>query len=141
MVPSGEVVSMNVLNKKVQVYYNLHKKCLSVRKRGIVIDHVDSIILKDATFHIQHAGRKKVLREKRKNVHAYVSGKFKESFWHTQAPDYVWIAKQRITYNPYKHKSFVDKETLKPITGAEVVHISDKRITAGEFDQKKRGMY
>ena len=126
---------------RVQVYYNLHKKCLSIRYKGKVIEHAREVTLTDAKFHVHPAGRERVLREKRKNVHAYVSGKFKESFWHTQAPDYVWIAKQRITYNPYKHKSFVDKETLKPITGAEVVHISDKRITAGEFDQKKRGMY
>ena len=126
---------------RVQVYYNLHKKCLSIRYKGKVIEHAREVTLTDARFHVQPAGRERVLREKKKNVHAYVSGKLKESFWFTQAPAYVWTAKQRITYNPYKHKSFVDKKTLKPITSAQVVHISDKRITAGEFDQKKRGMY
>ena len=126
---------------RVQVYYNLHKKCLSIRYKGKVIEHAREVTLTDAKFHVQPAGRERVLREKRKNVHAYVSGKLKESFWHTQAPAYVWTAKQRITYNPYKHKNFVDKKTLKPITSAQVVHISDKQITAGEFDQKKRGMY
>ena len=89
---------MNVLNKNVEVYYNLHKKCLSVRKRGLVIAHVRSILLKNAEFVVQPAGRKRVLTEKRKNVHAYVRG------------ERVAVASfdgksERITYNPYKKKN------------------------------------
>ena len=126
---------------RVQVYYNLHKKCLSVRHKGKVIEHAQEVTLIDARFHVQQAGRERVLKEKRKNVHAYVSGKLKETFWFTQAPKYIWTAKQHVTYNPYKYKNFVNKKTLKPVASAEVVHISGKRITAGEFDQKKRGMW
>ena len=126
---------------RVQVYYNLHKKCLSVRHKGKVIEHAQEVTLTDARFHVQQAGRERVLKQKRKNVHAYISGKLKETFWFIQAPKYIWTAKQHVTYNPYKHKSFVNKKTLKPVASAEVVHISGKRITAGEFDQKKRGMW
>ena len=126
---------------RVQVYYNLHKKCLSVRHKGKVIEHAQEVTLTDARFHVQQAGRERVLKQKRKNVHAYVSGKLKETFWFTQAPKYTWTAKQRVTYNPYKYKNFVNKKTLKPVASAEVVHISGKRITAGEFDRKKRGMW
>jgi len=126
---------------RVQVYYNLHKKCLSVRHKGKVIEHAQEVTLTDARFHVQQAGRERVLKEKRKNVHAYVSGKLKETFWFTQAPKYIWTAKQSVTYNPYKYKNFVNKKTLEPVTSAEVVHISGKRITTGEFDQKKRGMW
>ena len=123
---------------RVQVYYNLHKKCLSIRHKGKVIEHAQEVTLTDARFHVQQAGRERVLKQKRKNVHAYVSGKLKESFWFTQSPSYTWIAKQRVTYNPYKYKNFVDKKTLEPVTSAEVVHISGKRITAGDFDWNKR---
>ena len=126
---------------RVQVYYNLHKKCLSVRHKGKVIEHAQEDTLIDARFHVQQAGRERVLKQKRKNVHAYISGKLKETFWFTQAPKYIWTAKQHVTYNPYKYKNFVNKKTLKPVASAEVVHISGKRITAGEFDQKKRGMW
>ena len=69
---------------RVQVYYNLHKKCLSIRYKGKVIEHAREVTLTDARFHVQPAGRARVLREKKKNVHAYVSGKLKESFWFTQ---------------------------------------------------------
>ena len=126
---------------RVQVYYNLHKKCLSVRHKGKVIEHAQEVTLTDARFHVQQAGRERVLKQKRKNVHAYISGKLKETFWFTQAPKYIWTAKQSVTYNPYKYKNFVNKKTLEPVTSAEVVHISGKRITAGEFDQKNRGMW
>ena len=123
---------------RVQVYYNLHKKCLSIRHKGKVIEHAQEVTLTDARFHVQQAGRERVLKQKRKNVHAYISGKLKESFWFIQAPKYIWTAKQRVTYNPYKYKNFVDKETLEPVASAEVVHISGKRITAGDFDWSKR---
>ena len=126
---------------RVQVYYNLHKKCLSIRYKGKVIEHAREVTLTDAKFHVSEKGRQRVLKEKRKNVHAYVSGKLKETFWFTQAPKYVWTAKQRVTYNPYKHKSFVDKLTLEPIANAEVVHIQDRLITAGDFDWNRRGMW
>ena len=126
---------------RVQVYYNLHKKCLSIRHKGKVIEHAQEVTLTDARFHVQQAGRERVLKQKRKNVHAYISGKLEETFWFTQAPKYIWTAKQHVTYNPYKYKNFVNKKTLKPVASAEVVHISGKRITAGEFDQKKRGMW
>ena len=123
---------------RVQVYYNLHKKCLSIRYKGKVIEHAREVTLTDAKFHVQPAGRARVLREKKKNVHAYVSGKLKESFWFTQAPAYVWTAEKRVTYNPYKNKTFVDQSNNEIVTSAEVVHIADKVITAGQFDQKNR---
>ncbi len=122
---------------RVQVYYNLHKKCLSIRYKGKVIGHPCEVTLTDARFHVQPAGRARVLREKKKNVHAYVSGKLKESFWHTQSPAYVWTTKRRVIYNPYKNKTFVDKSNNETVTNAEVVHIAGKVITAGQFDQKK----
>jgi len=112
---------MNVLNKNVEVYYNLHKKCLSVRRRGIVIDHVNSILLKNARFVVQPAGRKRVLKEKRKNVHAFVRG------------ERVAVASfdgksERITYNPYKYKSFVSVETGKPVYKKDIVSIDGRNI-------------
>jgi len=112
-----------VLNKDVEVYYNLHKKCLSVRRKGIVIDHVNSILLKNARFVVQPAGRKRVLKEKRKNVHAFVRG------------ERVAVASfdgrsERITYNPYKYKSFVSIETGKPVFKKDIVSIDGRNILA-----------
>ena len=119
---------------KVQVYYNLNKKCLSVRHKGKVIKHCDTLVLTDADFRVQPAGRAKVLREKRKNVHAYISGTLSGKDLSHIHKGKVWESKRHVVYNPYKYKTFVDKSTLEPITKAEVVHIMGKTITTGDYN-------
>ena len=94
--------SMIDLSKRVYVYFNLHKKVWSVRQSGKVVQHTKSIILKDCRFLVGKAGREKVLREKKKNVHAGVSGYVVDSI-----PDEVYGSCGHLTYNPYKHKGFV----------------------------------
>ena len=61
-------------DKPVEVYRNLHKKCWSVRQRGKVKLHTDYICLKDVEFKVSQKGRERVLREQRKNVHAFIKG-------------------------------------------------------------------
>jgi len=87
---------------KVFVYFNLHKKCWSVRSvsTGRVIDHTYHVVLKDPLFKVSPAGRKRVLAERKKNVHAGVQGELAPNFRGT----HVW---NRVTYNPYKYESFV----------------------------------
>lgn len=66
---------------KVFVYFNLHKKVFSVRamegeNKGRVIAHTTTVELRDAVFKVSQAGRERVLKEKRKNVHAGVQGQW-----------------------------------------------------------------
>jgi len=109
---------------RVQIYYNLHKKCLSVRHKGKVIKHADSVLLEDVKFRVQPAGRAKVLREKRKNVHAYLSGELAEGV----SKDTEWLPK-RVSYNPYKYETFVDRAG-NPVFEAETVLVKGKEIFA-----------
>lgn len=106
---------------QVQVYRNLHRKCWSVRYNGRVISHVDSVDLKGAKLVVQPAGRKKVLRENRKNVHAYIQGTI------TLLSDdrFNNIPKQKITYNPYKYDSFVLVDTEEPIRYADNIRLTE----------------
>ena len=60
--------------KRVQVYYNIRRGDYSVRQSGRVIDHVDTIILRDCRFNVAPAGRDKVRATGVKNVHATVTG-------------------------------------------------------------------
>lgn len=69
------------LNSKhhVEVYRNLNNpkgetKFYSVRQNGLVIGHTCDMMLKNISFHISEAGRERVIREGRKNVHAYIKG-------------------------------------------------------------------
>lgn len=115
---------------KVDVYYNLHKKCLSVRHKGKVIRHCDSVIIEGAKFIVSQRGRERVLKEKRKNVHAYVRGELKEDI-DMEYPDHLGT---RVFYDPYKYDSFVLSDKT-PVTGAKRVEIHDNRVYAWDLNK------
>ena len=98
---------------KVRVYRNLHKQCLSVlhrTKRGWRLwKHVDGIELENVKFKVSQAGRKRVLRKKRKNVHAFVEGIDVGSCGYN-AQDLI-INLRHVKYNPYIAGYFYDIET------------------------------
>ena len=94
------------VSKPVEVYRNLHKKCWSIRQGGKVKVHTSYLCLKDAKFVVQPAGREKVLREKKKNVHAFVKGYLiSASESNRLTEDIEWTC-DAVTYNPYKHPHF-----------------------------------
>ena len=109
---------------KADVYYNLHKHCLSVRHKGLVVNHTDKIALENVKFVVSQAGRERVLKEQRKNVHAVVRGEIRKmSFADCHAPGHV------VKYNPYKYNSFVTEDET-PVKGARKVAIFGKKIVA-----------
>jgi hypothetical protein len=67
---------MRLTDKSVYVYFQWHKKLWSVRSRktGRVLYHAAVVLLYDCEFKVSKAGRKRVLKEKRKNVHAGIAG-------------------------------------------------------------------
>ena len=91
-------------SKRVYVYRNLHRNCFSVRQSGKVIEHTNLIMLKNCRFLVSGAGRKRVLSEQRKNVHAGISG-----YVVSQVPN-VPEDCCYVSYNPYDNKSFVTED-------------------------------
>lgn len=94
---------------KVFVYRNLHKDCWSIKalegmNRGHVIAHAKKVTLWNCRFKVSEAGRQRVIKEQRKNVHAGVVGYVDDSLanW-----DVVGNTSIPVTYNPYKYDSFV----------------------------------
>jgi len=115
---------------RVYVYFNLHRKCFSVKAlegehKGRVVHHTDSLYLLDVTFKVSQKGRERVLRTKRKNVHAGVVGTFVTTF---QVADPV-DSGQPVTYNPYLYTSFVRADTLTPVYTAGAVYLRGRTIT------------
>jgi hypothetical protein len=108
--------------QKVKVYFNLHKMVFSVQdaKTGLVIGHTPVIRLENVEFKVSEAGRQRVLREKKKNVHAFVVGYY--------VGDYEGDEKANAYYDPYKYDSFVDKETEKPLRKAKSVTCINKQL-------------
>ena len=93
---------------------------------GPVIGYDTDIHLKDVIFKVQKGGQSRVRKEMRKNVHAGVVGKIKDS-----GGDYDTTGWTLVTYNPYQHDSFVEYETGEPIYNAkEVVMKNEKEVWA-----------
>jgi hypothetical protein len=111
---------------RVFVYFNLHKKCFSIKAlegamKGKVIAHRDTVILTSCKLLVSEAGRQRVLREKRKNVHAGVSGTWLENGHEDKDFEQMSMFWDAVTYNPYKYSSFVLKASEKPVGLAQVV--------------------
>ena len=117
-------MAKRLTDNSVFVYFNLHKKLFSVRSRktGKVIGHYHNVNLADAEFRVGQAGRAKVLREKKKNVHAGVAGEMVNDYHRDENGNYT-LDTTKVTYNPYKYDSFVACDTERRVKSAKFVTI------------------
>jgi len=112
----------------VFIHRNLHRppyySIKAGRSGGPVIGYDTDIWLEDVTFKVQPGGRDRTRKEMRKNVHAGVVGKIKDSGGNYNTNGWVLV-----TYNPYQNDSFVEYETGEPIYDAkEVVLKNEKEV-------------
>ena len=128
----NDINNMPLSAVKVDVYKNLHKNTRSIRSRttGRVITHSDSVLVKNAKFVVQPAGRKKVLQEQRKNVHAFVRGVIEPL---PRVTTFETPCDVQVKYNPYHADHFYEVETEKVVTEAPIVVLDAK----GAWIQKK----
>ena len=106
---------------RVEVYYNLHKHVFSVRHKGRVIAWTNVVAIENPEYVVRQSGRQRVLKEGRKNVHAFVRGDMLDhnNINHDFITYNLSLVGDRVTYNPYKYKSFVYKDSEKPIHRSE----------------------
>ena len=116
------------MKKPVRVYRNLRKDCLSVLHRTDkgwrLWKHVQQIELMNVKFKVSQAGRERVLREKRKNVHAFVEGNY-----HGET-DVTSSNPRFIKYNPYISGHFVDQQSKEKVSQAAWAWVTKKGIMA-----------
>ena len=93
--------------KKIKVYRNLHTGTMSVQQGGLVVGHCDEILINGAEFVVNESGRQRVIKEKRKNVHAFVVGFLFSGELGGRTTD----GGTPVSYNPYKMGTFYVRET------------------------------
>ena len=103
---------------KYYIYRNLRTGGFSVKRRGRVVDRQQSLNAQDVTFKVNEIGRERVIKEKQKNVHAYVVCD-KYYLYSRQKVDKLRV----ITYNPYAANFFMCNG--HPIADAEEVVFRD----------------
>ena len=107
---------------RVRCYFNLHKRLFSVQtktdKGWRVWRHLDDVCLTNVVFKVSEAGRQRVIREHKKNVHAFIEGDLHGNCGFNPSGE-----SHEITYNPYKHPQFYSKNenSYLPITKAKAI--------------------
>jgi hypothetical protein len=110
------------LGRTVRVYRNLNRNCMSVvdNSSKLVIAHTSFVLLDNPVFKVSEAGRQRVLRTGRRNVHAWAVGEISEMPSNLTASTAL-----RLSYNPYRDSSFMatnlhDPENIVPIYHARI---------------------
>lgn len=108
----GNVVRTCQQLMKVRVYRNLNKPeyysilAMEGVDKGKVIAYAKSVLLENVTFRVSEASRQRVLKDQRRNVHAFCEGIIVDASNTVQnVPSDALI----VTYNPYRGGSFYRK--------------------------------
>lgn len=112
----------------VRVFKNLKHGCYSIMQRGVVRASAKQVRLSDVEFRVRETGRQRMLREKRKNVHAFAVGKLVDYVHPEDSRDIDPIAGRGAFYDPYRFPSFVDRETNAPVTTVSVAHFDEDGV-------------
>ena len=96
-----------------EIYYNLNKHVFSIRAKKTV-SYARMVLVDNPKFVVRQGGRNAVLRDRQKNVHAFIKGVMQEL---ASAPNTDGLRK--VSYNPYKHGFFYDVHTDEPIYDAK----------------------
>ena len=123
----SKILADSLLGQRVMVYYNLHKHTFSIQKNGIVVAHADFIKLKNVEFRVRQGGKEKVRQEKSKNVHAFVIGDLVEFCKYPCDNIPEEPTGSVVTYNPYKHDSFVYRDNQSPVYNANEVDMINSK--------------
>ena len=124
--------------KKTYIYWNLHKLTFSIMQNQKVVGHSNQLYLSDVEFRVRERGRQKVLKDKVKNVHAFVVGRI---FFCPEADSYpmndpldeekldMWT--HRVSYNPYKGSHFIARALQvtrwNPVSHASMVGLTNHK--------------
>lgn len=91
---------------------------ISLKVPGWAIDYVSYVEMRDVEFKVHEAGRQRCIRENVRNVHAWVVGDVRHQEYGPNSP--TWESNpdrwRKAVYDPFKGGTFVDAETLHPIT-------------------------
>lgn len=127
----------NVLpGQRVEVYRNLKFKdriVYSIRdaKSGLVLGHATDLLLTNkCKFVVKEVGRQRVLKEKKKNVHAWIEGSF--GIIHA-GDDKIFGDGTPVRYNPYTNSHFEMSDCGEPIVGANLVFIKEGLVSASSI--------
>lgn len=115
------------MSAKYYTYRNLnYDSHFSTKYRGVVINYLEFSVIEHGKFKVSDAGRERCLREKKRNVHAFiVSSDEPKVVCKSDIPAIDTLAE--VKYNPYRASGFVNTATGETIQSARNIYLIDGR--------------
>lgn len=113
---------------KVDVYWNSHKRCYSVRHKGKVIYHWPFLLMKDVEFVVQPAGYRYFQETGKKVVHAFVRGTLAD--WQKETARHLRKRGEVVKYNPRRFDRFTtcDQGRWLPVYQSCLAYLASNKI-------------
>lgn len=116
------------LDKPVRVFRNWKHDCYTIMQDGRPRASARQLRLSDVEFRVRESGRQRMLRSRRKNVHAYAIGRLLDFVHPDDDRNLEAMSGRGVYYNPYEFSSFVDGETRSPVTFVRTAHFDEHGV-------------
>lgn len=114
------------IGQTIRIYRNLNNGTMSIQckeaGRWLVVGHVTDCVVSGVTFKVSGSGRQRVIRDRRKNVHAWGEGVLVAQF----APEIDCPID--LAYNPYTNETFVERGSQNPITRCQSLVVRNNLV-------------
>lgn len=115
-------------DKPVRVFKNWKHGCYSIMQNGIVRASARQVRLTDVEFRVRESGRQRMVREQRRNIHAFAVGRLCDYVHPSETRALEDLGGRGVFYNPYQFDSFVDRETEAPVTAASIAQFDERGV-------------
>jgi len=115
-------------NLPVRVFMNLKYGCYSIMQKGVIRASAKQVRLEHVTFRVREAGRLRMLREQRRNVHAFAVGRLLDYVHPSEARELESMSGRGVYYNPHEAGAFLDCDTRTPVPSAGLVQFNEHGV-------------
>ncbi len=116
-------------SKPVRVFKNWKYHCYTIMQDGRLLASAKQVRLSTVEFRVRESGRQRMLRLKRKNVHAFAIGHLLDFVHPDDSRELTPMAGRAVFYDPIRFSSFVDGETEAPVLAADTAQFDETGVT------------
>ena len=113
------------LDRPVRVFKNWKLGCWSIFQDGRLRASARQVLLTDVEFLVRESGRQRMLREGRRNVHAYAVGRLLEHVHPEDGRELPALAGREVFYDPRRYASFVERDGGAAVAGAALAQFDE----------------
>ncbi|MDH3413978.1 MAG: hypothetical protein OEM98_16040 [Gammaproteobacteria bacterium] len=114
--------------KPVRVFKNWKLGCYGIMQDGRLKASARQVRLVDVEFRVRASGRKRMLDNGVRNVHAYAIGRLIDYVHPSEARELDGLCGRVTFYDPQRFSAFVDSETGAPVIYVGAAHFDERGV-------------